>query len=92
MARTHIHFTTKRGPIMLRERRIALAVAIVALAWALNALFTAHPGLRLTSALCYSASACLMFGRALRATTLARWGLALACFIVALIAVQVRIY
>ena len=77
---------------MIRERPIALAVAIVSLALALNTLFTAHPGFRLTSALCYSASACLMFGRAFRATTLAMWGLALACYIVALIAVRVRIY
>jgi hypothetical protein len=38
------------------------------------------------------ASAGLLFSRAFRATTLAMWGLALACYIVALIAVQVRIY
>jgi hypothetical protein len=33
-----------------------------------------------------------MFGRAFRAAILAMWGLTLACFIVALIAAQVRIY
>ena len=77
---------------MLRERPIALAVAIVCLALALHALFTAHPGFRLAAALPLVASAGLLFSRAFRATTLAMWGLALACYIVALIAVQVRIY
>jgi hypothetical protein len=38
------------------------------------------------------ASAGLLFSRAFRATTLAMWGLVLACYIVALIAVQVRLY
>ena len=77
---------------MIRERPIALAVAVVSLALALNALFTAHPGFRLASALPLVASAGLLFSRAFRAATLAMWGLTLACFIVALIAVQVRIY
>ena len=77
---------------MIRERPIALAVAIIALALALHALLTVRPGFRLASALPLVASACLMFSRAFRATTLAMWGLALACFIVALIAVQVRTY
>jgi hypothetical protein len=77
---------------MIRARPIALAVAIVCLALALHALLTVHPGFRLASALGYVVAAYMLFSRAFRATTLAMWGLALACCIVALIAVQVCIY
>ena len=77
---------------MVRERPIALAVAIAALALALHALLTAHPGFRLASALGYVVAACMLVNCAFPAAALVLWGLTLACIIVALIAAQVRIY
>jgi hypothetical protein len=69
-----------------------LAVAVVCLALALIALFTAHPGFRLSIAFGLVAGACVMLSRVFRAAVLPLWGLTLAFLIGAIITSQVRVY
>jgi hypothetical protein len=82
----------QRGRMMIRERPLALAVAVVCLALVPIELFTAHPGFRLSIAVGLVAGACVILSRVFRAAVLPLWGLALAFLIVAIITSQDRVY